>query len=130
MPTDYHCEACNLVVQIGWFHYHNSADGYWASTLGFCQKCGTIHSREHASDDALPDRFFTQPGPLSIAESNIKGIPYRIPLQQWRPLREPSSCGHCRAIELVFCAIDEAPVVENCPRCSSPRMKELYTWIT
>src|SRR5882762_5870171 len=111
MPTDYHCESCNLVIQIGWFHYHNSADGYWAATLGFCQKCGTIHKLEHASNDALPERMFPN-GPLPIAGSEMKGVTYRIPLQEWTAFGESRSCGHCGAEnEVLFGSIERTPAV-------------------
>ena len=131
MPTDYHCGACNLAIQIGWFHYHNSADGYWAATLGFCQKCGTIHKQEHASGGDLLDRMFAQSGPLSIAESEMKGIAYLIPLQAWTALGESRSCGHCGArSELLFGSIEKTPAVEICPRCGSTRMEKLNSWMT
>ena len=130
MPTDYHCEACNLAVQIGWFHYHSAPDGYWAATLGFCQKCGTIHKVEHGSNNDLPDRVFAQPGPLPIAESKMEGVAYRIPLQEWIALGESLSCGHCGASKVLFGSIEESPVVEICPRCGLPRMKKLYSWMT
>jgi hypothetical protein len=131
MPTDYHCEACNLAVQIGWFHYHSSPDGYWAATLGFCQKCGTIHQLEHASDATLPDRMFAQPGPLPIAESKMKGVTYRVPLQDWTPLGESRACGHCGAQnEVLFAKVKSTPAVELCRRCGSTRMKKLNSWMT
>jgi len=131
MPTDYHCEACNLAVQIGWFHYHSSPDGYWAATLGFCQKCGTIHQLEHASDATLPDRMFAQPGPLPIAESKMKGVTYRVPLQDWTPFGESRACGHCGAQnEVLFAKVKSTPAVELCPRCGSTRMKKLNSWMT
>jgi len=131
MPTDYQCEACNLAIQIGWFHFHSDAKGYWAATLGFCQKCGTIHRVDHASNEALPDVVSAQPGPLSIAESEMKGVDYRIPLQDWADVTDSRQCGHCGALNAVlFGDINVTPVVETCPRCSSPRMKKLYSWMT
>ena len=131
MPTDYQCEACNLAVQIGWFHYHNSPDGYSAATLGFCQKCGTIHKMEHNSDLDRPDRLFSQSGPLSIAESGMRGISYRIPLRDWSAVADSLSCGHCGAKdEVLFASLKNTPEVETCPRCGSTRMKKLNTWIT
>ena len=131
MPTDYQCEVCNLGLQIGWFHYHKSPYGYWAATLGFCRKCGTIHKLEHAPDNALPNRLFTQPGPLPIAESGIKGITYRIPLQDWAAVADSQLCGHCGAQgEVLFGSLRSDPSVEKCPRCGSTRMKKLNSWIT
>ena len=131
MPTDYQCEACNLAIQIGWFHYHNSSDGYWAATLGFCQKCGTIHMLEHANDDALPERMFAQPGPIPIAESEWKAVTYRIPLKEWTALGASRACGHCGAQDAVlFAKINTDPDVKQCPRCCSPRLKKLNSWMT
>jgi hypothetical protein len=131
MPTDYQCEDCNLAVQVGWYHFHHSDSGYWAATLGFCQKCGTIHQQQHPSDDTLPERIIAQPGPLEIAESEWKAIAYRIPLQDWMAVSESQSCGHCGAQgEVRFVGARETPVVEVCPRCRSTRIKRLYSWIT
>jgi len=132
MPVDYQCDACNLAFQIGWYHYHRSIDGYWSATLGFCQKCGTIHKVEHASKGALPDRMFAQAGPLEITASPFKGVTYQISRQDWRPMNDLHSCGHCGANELLFETkrMRTTPKVTVCPRCGSSSIKELAFLVT
>src|SRR5688572_861994 len=129
MPTDYHCEACNLVVQIGWYHYHNSDDGYWAATLGFCQRCGTIHRMEHACNESgLADRLFAQLGPLGLGGSKMEGLTYSVPLQDWIALEQSRSCAHCgTSNEILF---ESSATIEICPQSDSPQMKKLLSWMT
>jgi len=131
MPTDYQCEACKLAIQIGWFHYHSAPDDYWCAQLGFCRKCGTIHKLEIPPDGTFPERIFTQPGPLQVAESGIQGIPYRIPLQDWKVVGDRQFCGHCGELGgVLFGSLKETPLVAICPRCGSSPMKRLHSWMT
>jgi len=128
MPTDYHCESCNLVVQIGWYHFHKTDGCHWAATLGFCKRCGTIYRLIHGKPDSghsdLADR---QPCPLSIAESKMKGLSYSVPLEDWIPVGATGLCGHCGAFNELFFKEDPIP---TCPRCASSRMKKLNSWLT
>src|SRR5262245_20952461 len=43
MPTTYRCTNCSFEAAIGWFHHHCFDDGFCATTLLLCTRCGTRH---------------------------------------------------------------------------------------
>jgi ribosomal protein L7/L12 len=55
MPSDFHCNHCDLRFSVGWFHYHDFRSGYGAQTLLVCTQCGVQHSLEIALEDRGPE---------------------------------------------------------------------------
>src|ERR1035437_9151531 len=54
MPQSFYCKACKLGFAVGWYHYHDSPDGYGAETLLVCSACGTMHSIQHPDPVFIP----------------------------------------------------------------------------
>lgn len=43
MPTTYRCTTCRLEADLGSYHHHFFDDGFAATTLLMCMRCGTPH---------------------------------------------------------------------------------------
>src|SRR5437899_7260936 len=96
MPQSFYCKACHLGFAVGWFHYHDCADGYWAETMLICSACGTMHTvvhpgkiekpvlgglfRKHVEPE-LPDLLKAQDGPVQV---NSPEDPVMQRLKEWR----------------------------------------------
>src|SRR4051812_32583583 len=96
MPESFYCKACKLGFAVGWFHYHGSADVFWAETLLVCSACGTMHTVLHPRCNRVPvlgglfhrtappekpDRLMAQDGPFYV---NSPGHFIMQSLRDWR----------------------------------------------
>jgi len=127
MPTDYRCSDCGLGLCVGWFHFHGPCEDYWAATLGFCRKCGTIHRLLHSSKKG-PDKVSAAVGPVLASESALPGVGYVVRPQEWKDVEKADTCAHCGANgQLCF---EQTETVESCPRCGCRSFTRLHSWIT
>jgi hypothetical protein len=66
MPEYFHCRACRLAFETGWFHYFEYDDGFASETRLVCSNCGTMHRVQHAIHGHQPDRLSAQSKPLEF----------------------------------------------------------------
>lgn len=128
----YRCATCNLGVMVGWNHYHHFDEGYWARSIGFCRRCGTMRQVEHpALDEGKPKRTSSHAGPVSVIESENVKIPllkYRLERAEWHTVENPDGCLHCGSRE-DFCEKKE-DVGGTCPRCGADFPEKIYEFWT
>lgn len=127
MPTDYRCTDCDLGLQVGWYHFHGPCESHWAATLGFCRRCGTVHRLLHSSTEG-PDQLVSQSAPRTATNSDLPGMEFRVPLEEWENAGAIDRCAHCgTAGQICF---DETATLEICPRCGSKGVTRGCSWLT
>ncbi|WP_437673606.1 ribosomal protein L7/L12 [Sorangium sp. So ce131] len=61
MPVTYRCTNCRFEADLGWFHHHRFDDGYFATKLLVCTRCGTSHQVRIALRASIGDLARTGP---------------------------------------------------------------------
>jgi hypothetical protein len=160
MPSNFYCNACKLRFSVGWFHYHDSSDGYGAETLLVCSACGTMHTVQHPTPVFRPilwglfqkrvasekkDRLMAQESPLfaEVTDDSILGITgegreCKISHELCPPSKHDYMKGFIdlAPVECHYCQRKATLVKEwsmqnvRCPACGKPELSHQQTWMT
>ena len=160
MPNSFYCKACKLSFAVGWFHYHGSAEDFWAETLLVCSACGTMHTVQHPVSARIPvlgglfskigtpkklDRLMAQDGPRFVDSTEDRLLGW---LREWHEcsiahvLCPKSKHAYMKGfidlepVKCHHCSRSETlvrtwePYNVRCPACGKPELRERKSWIS